>query len=200
MLYFVRRFFFKHLSELFILSGLLLLLAVAAAGWYTQWINRSQITHAHINLKTLVDALQIYSYDHPYANVFPPENAAKQGIVLAPVRDNNLNGLAFLTTPTAYVSALPVDPFMKQSMGKEYKAPAVLHWVKNEENNPFTHIAWGAMSIGPALHLPPQYSIRVLDEVPYSAVPLNRNLFNPSNGLHSLGILYHDSLGNSNSL
>lgn len=200
MLRLLNRFFFKYLAEWFIFSGLLMLFAALVTGWYVRMSDRQQIVSAYFNLKTLVDALQLYSFENPLSQVFSPVNNAGQGIVLCPVRDNNIKGLAFLTTPIAYLSPLPEDPFMELSMGQLFEAPAVLHWVKQEGNEPFTHIGWGAMSVGPALMLPPQYSIHVLQEIPFSTAMLQRNLFDVSNGLRSLGILYHDSLGNSNAL
>lgn len=200
MLRLVIRFFFKHLVELFIFSGLLLLMTALMTGWYVQMRDRQQIVYSYSNLKSLVDALQLYSFDNPDSQVFPPVDYTGQGVVLCPVRENNIKGLSFLTTPTSYIHSLPHDPFMKQSMGKNYDAPAVLHWVKQNGNTPFTHIGWGAMSVGPALMLPPQYSIQALQEIPFSTAPLHWNLFDASNGLRSLGILYHDSLGNSNAL
>lgn len=194
------RFLLKHLIELCIFSGLVMLLGVALTGWYMHMREMQQITYSHSNLKTLVDALQLYSFENPGATVFPPTNNNQQGIVLCPVRDNNLNGLAFLTTPTAYLHSLPPDPFMERSMGESFDAPAVLHWVKRDRKKSLIHIGWGAMSVGPALRLPPQYSIHVLQEIPNSTKKLHHNLFNVSNGLRSVGILYHDSLGNSNRL
>jgi hypothetical protein len=194
------RFILKHLIELCIFSGLLMLLVAALAGWYVHMREMQNITYSHTNLKSLVDALQLYSFENPDSKVFPPAIDNQDGIVLCPVRDNNLHGLSFLTTPSAYIKTIPPDPFMEQSMGKSFEAPAVLHWVKSNGDEPFTHVGWGAMSVGPALQLPPQYSIHVLREIPFSASKLNYNLFDTSNGLTSVGILYHDSLGNSNSL
>lgn len=194
------RFLIKHLIELCIFTGLVMLLGAALTGWYMHMRDLQQITHTHTNLKTLVDALQLYSFENPNSTIFPPTTGGQQGIVLCPVPDNNRKGLSFLTTPTAYLSTIPQDPFMGQSMGKSFDAPAVLHWVKKVEKQPFTHIGWGAMSVGPGLILPPQYSIHVLREVPFSTVKLNQNIFDTSNGLKSVGILYHDSLGNSNHL
>lgn len=190
----------KNIIELCIFSGLMMLLVAILAGWYVRMNEKQQITNTHTNLKSLVDALQLYSFENPQSTVFPPDHNDQPGIVLCPVPENNRNGLSFLTTPTAYLSTVPQDPFMGQSMGKSFDAPAVLHWVKKEEKKPFTHIGWGAMSVGPAMILPPQYSVHVLREVPFSTAKLNHNIFDTSNGLKSVGILYHDSLGNSNHL
>lgn len=194
------RFVVKNSIELCIFSGLMLLLVASFAAWYSHMSEMQRITNTQTNLKSLVDALQLYSFENPQSTVFPPTKNDQQGIILCPVKENNLKGLTFLTTPTSYLNTISPDPFMKLSMGKTFDAPAVLHWVKQNGKEPVTHIGWGAMSIGPALQLPPQYSVNVLREIPYSTSKLHNNLFDTSNGLHSVGVLYHDSLGNSNQL
>lgn len=201
----LERFVFVHLVELLTFGGLAILLFVAGMAWYDRSSSTSEAVQALKTLKSMVTALELYSFENPGARVFPPalgEQPSNGDIVLCPVRENNQAGLGFLTTPAPYLGAIPADPFMSRATGRNGHPPVALRWVRGEAggDNGHRHIGWGAMNVGPALELPPMYDITVLQQVPYFAKPLRENLYDPTNGMNSYGILYHDSLGNHNSL
>ncbi len=203
----IREFLFRHVVEVLLLSGLILLFLTATVPIYERSRGRSQIAGAYANLHQLVEALLVYAHEQPKNQMFPPDQGMLlPGINLCPIIDPAPQNLTFLTTPTAYLPSLPYDPFLSQVIQKPNSlTPFVTHWVKsgNESSlmvEEYSTIGWGAFSIGPSLKLPPQYSITVLRRVPYESYPLRRNLYNPSNGLNSLGLIYYDSLGNRSPL
>ncbi len=201
----IERFAFKHLVEVLIFSGLLLLLIVLFIPNYDKRHQVTDIVLSYQRITSLVEALQIYIHENPDHPVFPPNpDRLFPGVVLCPIRSNTPANLSFLTTPVAFLEHVPIDPFISQVDQKSRELPpVVLHWVQTstEKNKKdYLHVAWGGLSVGPALELPPQYDITVLRKVPYETGPLRNNLYHPSNGLRSLGIIYHDSLGNSTQL
>ena len=202
-----KQFVFQHVAEVLIFSGLLLLLSVLIVPQYERSRLRGQVARSYHNFSSLIEALQIYSSDHPDNRVFPPDpERPERGIVFCPVRSTYPETLAFLTTPAPLLKQIPVDPFMTAAVRSSYdQTPVILHWVKMVESsehapNGYLHVAWGAMNFGPTLELPPQYDVTVFRRVPFEIRPLRMNLYSPSNGLYSLGILYRDSLGNTTRL
>lgn len=194
---------FRHLAEVLMLSGLILLLLTAIAPVYERSLMRAKISTSYHTLHDLVEALQVYSHEQPNNAIFPPDmSMLLPGANLCPIPDPAPAALRFLTTPTAYLSKIPYDPFTSQILERpDSLTPFVAHWVKSGDEHSllapvFSNIGWGAFSIGPSLALPPQYSITVLRRVPYENSSLRVNLFSPSNGLTSLGLVYKDSLGN----
>ena len=198
----LERFLFVHFAEMLILSGVTILLFVMGSAIYDRSRLSSSITRTYSHMVELVNALQIYSLENPQSRVFAPDmSRVDPGVVLAPIRENNLHGLSFLTTPIAFLESIPDDPFMSRAMVGANQTSVALHWVRmvmDEQQRDWSinSIGWGAMSVGPSLRLPPQYDVTVLREVPYETAALRGNLYHPSNGLASVGILYHDSLGN----
>lgn len=194
---------FRHVAEVLMLSGLILLLLTVTVPVYERSVLRAKVASSYHTLNDLVEALQVYSHEQPASKVFPPDmQMLIPGINLCPIPEPQPDNLRFLTTPTAYLTKIPYDPFTSQILQQpDTLTPFVTHWVKagNEHSlmaPEFSNIGWGAFSIGPSLALPPQYSITVLRRVPYENSSLRANLFSPSNGLTSLGLVYKDSLGN----
>ncbi len=203
----IERLAFKHLAEIFIFSGILLLLIVLLIPKFEQKTHVTKIAQSYQGLSSLVKALQIYTVEHPNNDRFPPDpELLFPGIILCPIRSNTPANLAFLTSPVSFIEQPPIDPFMSAvDERKRDLTPIVLHWVKTSKEieqypNGYSHIAWGALSVGPSLELPPQYDITVLRRVPYESWPLRANLFDPSNGMESIGIIYKDNLGNTTKL
>ncbi len=97
---------------------------------------------------------------------------------------------------------IPIDPYVSGVVdGTTRQTSIVLHWTRTRESwEPkdidYDHVAWGALSLGPSMQLPPQYEITALRRVPYNEDQLLQNLYDPSNGTHSLGLLYCDTMGN----
>lgn len=199
----LKELIFRHMAEVLMLSGLILLLMTAIAPVYERSVLRAKVASSYHNLNDLVEALQVYSHEQPASRIFPPDmEMLLPGINLCPIPEPAPGNLLFLTTPTAYLAKVPFDPFTSQILQKsDALTPFVTHWVKagNEHSlmaSEYSNIGWGAFSIGPSLSLPPQYSITILRRVPYENGSLRANLFSPSNGLTSLGLVYKDSLGN----
>lgn len=203
----MKEYIFRHLVEVLLLSGLILLLLTATVPVYERGRTRSQLAGAYKNMHELVEALLVYSHEQPTSVIFPPDpDMLLPGINLCPIVDPLPKHLAFLTSPTAYLQEMPNDPFLSQAVQHDLLlTPFVAHWVKSGNQSSllapdYSTIGWGAFSIGPALKLPPQYSITVLRRVPYETFPLRSNLYHSSNGLTSMGLVYYDSLGNHSDL
>ncbi len=201
------QFLFKHLVEVLILSGVLLLLLTAVAPFYQKSLIRSKVSSSYENLNELVEALMLYSHEQPVNQVFPPtQSTLSPGISLCPIIDPYPENLSFLTTPVSYLANVPCDPFVSEVLdSSEFLTPFVVHWIRSGNDHSlralgYSNIGWGAFSIGPALDLPPQYTITILRRVPYENGSLSRNLYNPSNGMNSVGLIYYDSLGNRSAL
>ncbi|MGC9326788.1 MAG: hypothetical protein ACP5I1_04065 [Candidatus Hinthialibacter sp.] len=202
-----QEFVFCHLAEVLLFSGLLLLLITVTAPIYERSRLRSQLTLSYQNLNELVEALLIYSYEQPGSGIFPPRlEALLPGINLCPILDPIPRNMVFLTTPTAYLEGIPYDPFLSRIVeDSKSLTPFVTHWVKAGNASSlmaaeYSNIAWGAFSIGPAVKLPPQYSITVLRRTPYENFSLRNNLYDASNGLTSIGLVYYDSFGNKTAI
>ncbi|MBN2327039.1 MAG: hypothetical protein JXR73_07780 [Candidatus Omnitrophica bacterium] len=203
----LQEFVFCHLAEVLLFSGLILLLITVTAPMYERSRLRSQLALSYQNLNELVEALLVYSYEQPESEIFPPRlDALLPGINLCPIVDPVPRNMVFLTTPAAYLDEIPYDPFLSRIVEHtESLTPFVTHWVKAGSASSlmapeYSNIAWGAFSIGPAVKLPPQYSITVLRRTPYENASLRKNLYDPSNGLTSIGLIYYDSLGNKTSI
>jgi hypothetical protein len=193
------RSIYHHVSELFVYSGLVLIFVTLVITGYERYTQRSRIAQSLTGISHIVDALQIYTIDHPHSDIQPLRKTKRSaGIFLSPVH-NQQQHFAFLTTPHPYLASIPIDPFM-HSIEKTDPHAISLHWVRvkqqDEDKYVHSHIAWGAFSVGPALALPDHYQIDYLQNVPLRAKPLRQIFFSPSNGLASYGILYKDSLGN----
>lgn len=190
---------FRRRIEIIISFVIIIILCVSLVPQYQTGKKRSQLTDSYLGLKTLVDALRLYSTDRPDNRAFPPDvEWLIPGIVLCPLHEPDPDRLYFLTNPTAYLRAIPNDPFITEVMKKENRTPIILHWVKSDyQSTRYTHTAWGALSVGPSLAVPPDYDLSVLRRTPYETRPLRFNLFDPSNGTQSAGFLYFDSFGNA---
>ncbi len=200
----VERFFFEYVVEISVFTGLFLLLLMVLYPTYEGKVVKSQITQSYKQIHSLVEALQIYSLENPDSRAFPPaSDGLMPGIFLCPIRENDNQTLQFLTTPQAYLESVPADPFISQTtQADSIQTPVVLHWVKIagrslDNATDYNHVAWGALSVGPSLHLPHRYDISVFRLVPYEVGPLYRSLYNPTNGLHSMGFIYRDTMGNA---
>ncbi len=192
-------FVFHHRLEIFTAFILLIILTVSLIPGYQAGRNRTQLTGVYRELSTLVGSLLLYSSENPRNRVFSPDPGwLNPGIVLCPLQPPEPARLSFLTTPAAFIPRPPRDPFVTEAMKRSDCTPFILHWVKSNCQSPgYTHIAWGAFSVGPSLSVPPKYDFSVMRRTPYEARPLRFNLFNLSNGLLSSGFLYHDSFGNT---
>lgn len=196
-------FLFEYLVEICLFSGLLLLLVLAFVPKFERSQIRSHLIETYRNMQNIVEALQVYTNDYPHHRYFTPtRDSYTPGYFLCPLQDNAIGSLTFLTTPIPYINRVPVDPFLKQATGnRRDQTSVVLRWMKAagprlDDPTEYIHIGWGSLSVGPALDFPPQYQLRVLRLIPYESAPLRQNLYHPSNGLRSMGILYYDTFGN----
>jgi prepilin-type N-terminal cleavage/methylation domain-containing protein len=86
------------LIELLIVVGIIAILALIALPNFLEAQTRSKVTRARADMRTMATALETYAVD---ANKYPP-NFDYQNTHIAPDR---------LTSPIAYLTSLPYDPF-----------------------------------------------------------------------------------------
>ncbi|MFB3785453.1 MAG: hypothetical protein ACE15F_03695 [bacterium] len=197
---------FARTVEILLVSGVLLLSILVFYPSFERCQLRSQLTDSRKNLQNIVEALLIYSSDHPGHRAFPPKSTPMNpGIALCPILPPEPGNLAFLTSPVPYLPTMVRDPFLTRMAEDSIQTPFILHWIKSgaisiANRDSFIHLGWGAFTVGPSLALPASYDIAIFQWVPYDIRPLRYIYFNPTNGLHSGGFVYTDSLGNSSPL
>ncbi len=198
--------FYARTVEILLVSGILVLLILVFYPSFERFQLRSQLADSQKNLHAIIEALLIYSSDHPGHRAFPPNPSRMgPGIALCPILPPEPGTLAFLTSPVPYLPSMVQDPFLTRMAEDAAQTPFILHWIKSgtipiTNPNPFIHLGWGAFTVGPSLALPAAYNIAIFQWVPYDIRPLRHLYFNPTNGLHSGGFIYSDSLGNSSPL
>ncbi len=103
------------LIELLIVVAIIAILAAIAVPNFLEAQTRSKISRAISDVRTLATALEIYRVD---SNQYPPHREfLASGVVNYPAVAGGLNTVELLpqfplTTPVAYLTAIPDDPFI----------------------------------------------------------------------------------------
>ncbi len=123
------------LIELLVVVAVIAILAGIALPNFLEAQARAKVSRTQADLRTIATALETYRIDH---NQYPPENHPL-GSPLH-VTDNMLQlalpnriKLAPLTSPVAYVTSLPVDPFAHTDDHLNMIPPPVYHYAARND-------------------------------------------------------------------
>ncbi|MBN1867425.1 prepilin-type N-terminal cleavage/methylation domain-containing protein [Candidatus Sumerlaeota bacterium] len=95
------------LIELLIVVAIIAILAAIAVPNFLEAQTRSKVSRARSDMRTIATALEGYMVDN---NHYPPNPPLNGGFYVTPI---------VLTTPQAYITSWPVDPFkMKKNLSK----------------------------------------------------------------------------------
>ena len=164
------------LIELLIVVAIIAILASIAVSNFLEAQVRSKVARANSDLRTIATALETYRVD---LNRYPPTPMESLGS-----RDQRL---AFLTTPVAYLSSIPLEVFSKgkpegyafwsANLNDAMKVSPIYYYLPDEKNR---RGRWALFSRGPDL----DYEVAV--EEGGSGL---LNYYDPTNGTVSNGDL-----------
>lgn len=133
------------LIELLVVVGIIAILAAIAIPNLLEAQVRSKVSRAKADLKTVVTGLEMYRVDF---NAYPTHHYSAVpgstrefhlgGTVPAFAQpDPNWDGRNPLTTPIAYLTSMPQDPFLSQKQGPpEVREYLYVNWAYALERNP----------------------------------------------------------------
>ncbi|NQU44174.1 prepilin-type N-terminal cleavage/methylation domain-containing protein [bacterium] len=182
------------LIELLIVVAILAVLATVAMSNFLEAQTRSKISRVSADLRTYSAALETYFVD---TNHYPVGRKGKSGAVRDPYDAARAN-LADLTTPIAYLSAVPwQDPFLKgaerQSDSYSYFSYSGL-WGRNASVRLRLEIAfggpvraWSLVSVGPDRRKNGYEWFPIDSRIEGLAAALNWSVYDPTNGTKSSG-------------
>ncbi len=103
------------LIELLIVVAIIAILAAIAVPNFLEAQVRSKVSHGWADMRSCVTALESYATDH---NAYPPMADVGSGHVWATYdADFHSRMPSYLTTPEAYMTKLPHDPFLEYHPG-----------------------------------------------------------------------------------
>ena len=147
---------------------------------------RSLLADSQKNLHDIIEALLIYSGDHPGRRLFRriPPGAWHRPVPVLPARAGHA-GVS--DPPVPYLSSMIQDPFLTRMA--EDAAPGPFHSALDQiraipivNPNSFIHLGWGRYR-GASLACPPLTTSPSFNGAVHP--PLRHMYFNPTNGLHS---------------
>lgn len=174
------------LIELLVVVAIIAILAAIALPNFLEAQTRAKVSRAQADLRTIVVAVEAYRVDN---NQYPAENypspflVAEGGLVSLPNRIK----LKGLTSPIAYLTALPIDPFASVDDPLNMLPPPTYHYAALNDplypnnsfffgNNPeHRYSQWVVQSNGPDRN----------------AFPFQFPRYDPTNGTVSLGNVLH---------
>ncbi|GAB4319301.1 MAG: hypothetical protein Kow0059_13210 [Candidatus Sumerlaeia bacterium] len=120
------------LIELLIVVAIIAILAAIAVPNFLEAQTRAKVSRADADMRTLAVALELYRVDY---NHYPPENWLGPELVpiLSGVAIPNVIKLKRLTTPIAYVTALPGDPFAPDNDPLNQLWPRTYHYASRND-------------------------------------------------------------------
>ncbi len=181
------------LIELLIVVAIIAILAAIAIPNFLQAQTRAKVSRAEADMRALSTALETYYVDH---NTYPPGHHEDGDMI---PYDERLNPL---TTPIAYVTSIPMDPFQDSRPGwSDYD----LHqghfdyWPMMYIDPPRYHevfggpITWQLLSPGPdgvfVTHAPPE-GVEIVDWSSEKVTILSNTVYDPTNGTISTGDIW----------
>ena len=129
------------LIELLVVVAIIAILAAIAVPNFLEAMTRSKVVRTKSDLTTITTALEMYRVD---TNWYPPD--INFGV------KTFIGRLKNLTTPVAYMTTLPKDPFMDFSRAKNYVSAT------NKTTNPYT--VDGGLTSAPAYPLTYDFAFR----------------------------------------
>ncbi len=151
------------LIELLMVVGIIAILAAIALPNFLEAQTRAKVSRAMSDLRTIATGIESYHVDN---NQYPPENWSGPQLVSAYNSQFIPNAIKLqrVTTPIAYLSSLPPDPFDPGNDPINLVAPHTYHYVAaNDPDHPgevvFFHgqnpehlnMEWMVQSYGPDL-------------------------------------------------
>lgn len=115
------------LIELLIVVAIIAILAAIAVPNFLEAQVRSKVSRAKSDIRSVATALEVYRVDY---NKYPPENydsplnSNDHGAICTP----NIMKLTRLTTPQAYITSIPQDPFAINGDIANTISPHVYHY------------------------------------------------------------------------
>ncbi|PKO16234.1 hypothetical protein CVU37_11465 [candidate division BRC1 bacterium HGW-BRC1-1] len=116
------------LIELLIVVAIIAILAAIAVPNFLEAQVRSKVSRVKADLRSMATAIESYVVDN---NKYPPENWASPHLitVLGGQHIPNIMRLTRLTTPVAYVTAIPADVFAPNDDPINLMLPHTFHYV-----------------------------------------------------------------------
>jgi type II secretion system protein G len=116
------------LIELLIVVAIIAILAAIALPNMLEAQTRAKLSRVAADMRAIAAALEVYRIDHnqyPAENYFSPFLEVADGDLVLPNRIK----LRPLTSPVAYLTSLPVDPFASAADPANMLPPPVYHYV-----------------------------------------------------------------------
>ena len=116
------------LIELLIVVAIIAILAAIAIPNFIEAQARAKVSRCKSDLRSMATALEAYAVD---ANHYPPYGCItlEDEFLYPALRNNKFDKMCFvgpsLTTPVAYISSVPIDPFVETLAG-----PSIMHHVE----------------------------------------------------------------------
>ncbi|MGC9326052.1 MAG: type II secretion system protein [Candidatus Hinthialibacter sp.] len=181
------------LIELLIVVAIIGILAAIAVPNFLNAQMRAQVARTFADLKALYNAMEMYRLDH---NTYVPDYDSGAVPGVSGVSQNEYLSYSKLTTPTAYMASIPLDPFFGPSAarGMHPKSFPYFQYAGPHSGVESPRTAWhpsGTIytitSLGPDLEDQRGWSY------PHDQAPMIS--YNASNGLKSPGDLYMSNKG-----
>lgn len=168
------------LIELLIVVAIIGILAAIAVPNFLNAQIRAKVSRCQSDIRSLAMAHEMYYLDN---NTYPPES---EDNIFTGRRSKSEAGLFFLTSPIAYMSSIPHDPFQDSSMARFEGTEAA--YETGVATRSRVNIAFNIFSRGPDMAENGLYSAN-----PFFGIQRNNgqgNTYNGSNGLVSNGDIY----------
>ncbi|MCA9411149.1 MAG: prepilin-type N-terminal cleavage/methylation domain-containing protein [Candidatus Omnitrophica bacterium] len=181
------------LIELLIVIAIILILIAIALPNFLEAQMRARVVRSKGEIRSLVTAMEAYQIDW---KIYPSES--EQDALVRNARPRDEAGLTWLTSPNAYITALPQDPFPGSQTGGAYGGAIISYEMGGVESiiQPFALSkcleTWVIFSRGPdAANLRDPEDVD--SENPHFEVPRDGmvNQYSPTNGTKSEGDIFH---------
>ena len=179
------------LIELLIVIAIIAILALIAVPNFLEAQTRAKVTRLKADFRTILTAMQAYAVDY---GTYPDDELGRNRVA-------DFGPFTLLTTPVAYLSSVPTNPFFDViDTNKGKVAGSYAYWAPRAGNL----TAGGTVGNGVFFHVtsvgPNQKSdlggkqMQVPDVAERNAIFINR-LYNPTNGTLSYGDMHFCNLG-----
>lgn len=184
-----KRSAFTLIELLIVIAIILILIAIALPNFLEAQI-RARVTKARGEIRSLVIAMESYYLEW---KVYPAES--EQDALVPNRRPRTEAGLTWLTSPIAYITDIPPDPFPGSSSSLAYGGAIITYELGGVESETiYTALeTWALFSRGPDAAVASNDPEDVDSENPHFEVPPDGevNQFSPTNGSKSGGDIFH---------
>lgn len=196
------------LIELLIVVAIIAILAAIAVPNFLQAQTRAKVTRVKADMRSLATAIESYAVDH---NDYPIRRNLSNPSIRPQVPEvpERLTQMSVLTSPIAYISALPLDVFetnLPQDQSQiDYFDPIQTAWLINSRFSAFDprrvkedETPYILVSVGPDTYLGPVILIYGWPTPANEPLTVMGSVFinyDPTNGTRSIGNIYGGQLG-----